>query len=370
MSSTLLVSTRKGLFTIGRTMAGTWEIQGVSFLGDNVTLALADARSGTWFAALDHGHFGVKLHRSKDRGATWEEVGVPVYPDPPEGVEEIDSMGRVVPWKLKLIWSLEPGLASQPGLLWCGTIPGGLFYSEDDGSTWTMVRTLWEEPRRKLWNGGGADFPGIHSICVDPRDGNKVTVGVSCGGVWQTTDRGISWACRADGMRAEYMPPDQAFDPDIQDPHRVVQCPSGPDVFWAQHHNGIFRSTDGCGRWEEIKEVAPSVFGFAVAVHPDNPEIAWFVPSIKDERRVPVGGAVVVTRTRDSGRSFETLRNGLPQTHAYDLVYRHALDIDRSGSRLAFGSTTGSLWVTENGGDDWQTVSTQLPPIYAVQFVA
>jgi len=51
----------------------------------------------------------------------------------------------------------------------------------------------------------------------------------------------------------------------------------------------------------------------------------------------------VVTRTRDGGRTFETLSHGLPQQHAYDLVYRHALDVDETGDWLACGSTTGSL---------------------------
>jgi photosystem II stability/assembly factor-like uncharacterized protein len=83
---------------------------------------------------------------------------------------------------------------------------------------------------------------------------------------------------------------------------------------------------------------------------------------------VPVGGRVVVTRTRDGGQSFEELSNGLPQEHAYDLVYRHALDVDRSGERLVMGSTTGGLWVSEDGGDRWETVSVHLPPIYQVRF--
>ena len=77
---------------------------------------------------------------------------------------------------------------------------------------------------------------------------------------------------------------------------------------------------------------------------------------------------VVVNRTRDGGKTFETLRRGLPQEYAYDLVYRHGLDVDASGSRLAFGSTTGSLWVTEDGGDSWKSLSSNLPPIYAVRF--
>jgi hypothetical protein len=83
-----------------------------------------------------------------------------------------------------------------------------------------------------------------------------------------------------------------------------------------------------------------------------------------------VNGALVVTRTTDGGESFEILREGLPQEYAYDVVYRHALDIDSSGERLAFGSTTGNLWVSDDQGDHWQLVSHHLPPVYCVRFAA
>ena len=135
-----------------------------------------------------------------------------------------------------------------------------------------------------------------------------------------------------------------------------------------QHHNGVFRSTDNAESWQEVANVQPSVFGFGVAVHPRDPLTAWFVPAVKDECRVPVDARLVVARTRDGGQTFEVLRNGLPQEHCYDLVFRHALDIDASGERLAIGSTTGGLWVTEDGGDLWTCVSTHLPPVYAVRF--
>lgn len=75
-----------------------------------------------------------------------------------------------------------------------------------------------------------------------------------------------------------------------------------------------------------------------------------------------------VHRTRDGGASFETLREGLPQEHAYHLVYRHCLDVDTSGERLAMGSTTGGLWLSEDGGERWETLGLHLPPIYAVRF--
>lgn len=367
MSDTLLVSTRKGLFTVRRAN-GRWSIAGTSFLGDNVSLALADPRDGAWYAALDHGHFGVKLQRSEDQGKTWEEIAVPAYPEPPEGHEEKDWMGRAIPWKLIRIWALEPGGADQKGWLWCGTLPGGLFCSKDRGATWEMVRALWDDPRRIQWSGGGADYAGLHSICVDPRDSKRITIAVSTGGVWQTKDGGTSWELLGNGLRAEYMPPEQAFDPISQDVHRLVQSPSEPDTFWVQHHNGVFKSTDGARTFEEIKEVPPAVFGFGVAVHPKDAATAWFVPAKKDEHRVPVDGKVVVARTRDGAKTFEVLRKGLPQEHAYDLTLRHALAIDGTGQRLAFGSTTGSLWVTDDGGDSWQTVAEHLPPVYATCF--
>jgi hypothetical protein len=169
-------------------------------------------------------------------------------------------------------------------------------------------------------------------------------------------------------MRAEYMPPERAFEPNIQDPHRVVQAPAAPDVLWAQHHNGVFRTSNGGERWEEVTAIKPARFGFAVAVHPKEADTAWFVPGVKDECRVPVDGQLVVARTRDGGRSFDVLRDGLPQHHAYDLVYRHGLDVDGTGERLAMASTTGNLWISENGGESWRHVSAHLPPVYQVAF--
>lgn len=235
------------------------------------------------------------------------------------------------------------------------------------GESWQLVESLWRVPGRAQWFGGGYDQPGIHSICVDPRDSHRLRIAVSCGGVWQSDDDGEHWTLAADGMYADYMPPELRSDPNIQDPHRMVQCAAAPDTLWVQHHNGVFVSRDGARRWHDVPNVPPSVFGFAVAVHPQDPDTAWFVPAVKDECRVPVDAALVVARTRDGGRSFEVLRDGLP-TPSYDLVYRHGLAISRDGSLLAMASTTGGLWLSEDQGDTWHTLSQNLPPVYAVTF--
>lgn len=364
MSEHLLVSTRKGLFVIAATGAGG-QIEQHHFRGDNVTLALSDPRDGRWYAALNLGHFGVKLQRSDDRGARWQEVAVPAYP-PGEMLGTGDGKPPVAA-SLSLLWSLEHGGSDEPGRLWAGTIPGGLFRSDDAGESWQLVRALWDQPSRAQWFGGGYDQPGIHSICVDPRDPRVLRVAVSCGGVWQSSDAGASWSLAADGMYADYMPPELRDDPNIQDPHRMVQCRSAPDTLWVQHHNGVFVSDDGARHWRDLPNVPPSVFGFAVAVHPQQAGTAWFVPAVKDGCRIPVDARFCVARTRDGGASFDCLDRGLPQP-AYDLVYRHGLAVNRDGSLLAMASTTGGLWLSADQGDSWQALSLNLPPVYALTF--
>lgn len=385
MSDRLLVATRKGLFVLKADGAGGWTFDGPCFAGEPVSMVLPDMRDRSLYAALNLGHFGVKLHRRRAGMADWEECAVPVYPPEPadetrdgDGVHASTDTGAgnasaampsppTPPWTLQQIWSLETGGPDEPGVLWAGTIPGGLFRSGDGGDTWVLNRALWDRPERLEWFGGGYDAPGIHSVMVDPRDSRHVTIGVSCGGVWQTADGGATWRVSAEGMEADYMPPERRRDANVQDPHRVVQCPASPDALWAQHHCGIFRSTDGAAHWQRI-EAQPSSFGFAVAVHPREPDTAWFVPAVKDQCRIPMDAHFIVTRTRDGGRTFERFSNGLPPAPAYDLVYRHGLAVDENGTRLAMGSTTGSLWTSDDGGESWQLISAHLPPVYCVRF--
>ncbi|MFO0697115.1 MAG: hypothetical protein U0230_26305 [Polyangiales bacterium] len=361
-----LVGTRKGLFVVeGR--GGAAKVVRTAFLGDNVPLAMADRRDGTFYAVLDHGHFGVKLHRSSDGGASWEEIATPAYPPKPEGFVDKDMWGREREWVTKNVWALEPALDAD-GALWCGTIPGGMFRSDDRGASWTLVDALWNHPVRVRWNGAGADHSALHSICVDPRDPKTVVVAVSSGGVWRTRDAGASWEPHVKGMKAGYVPPEQAEFPEYQDPHHVVQSPSNPAVFWCQHHMGIYRSGDDLASWQKL-EAKPSSFGFAVVVHPKDADTAFFVPAHSDQKRAPIDGRVVVSRTRDGGATFETLTKGLPQEHAYDLVLRHSLAISDDGDALAFGSTTGNLYATADQGETWSVLASHLPPTYSVRYV-
>lgn len=369
MNESVLIGTRKGVFRLNPDE----RIRPFGFVGVPVTSVLRDPRDGAIYVGLDHGHFGVKLHRSDDDGETWAELSAPAYPDKGDVVDINPMSQKPLEWTTQLLWSLEAGHADDPDELWCGTIPGGLFRSPDRGETWSLVRSLWDRPERREAFGGGYDDPGLHSISVDPRGGGRMVVGISCGGAWCTDDGGDSWAI-ANGMIATFVPPELGANPAIQDPHRVVRCASAPDVLWTQHHCGIFRSTDGGRTWSDAGAAAtPSAFGFAVAAHPQDPETAWFVPAESDEVRVPIGGRLTVSRTRDGGRTFEELDRGLPQESAYHLVYRHCLDVSDDGDRLVFGSTTGSLWSGRGCSGpaseaSFRLLTADLPPILSLRF--
>ena len=216
--ATLWVGSRKGLFRYDHGPQG-WQVAGPpAFLAGPVSMLLDDPRDGTLYVALNHGHFGCKLHRSDDRGASWTELAAPAYPasDAPDAPA------------LELIWELVPAGDDQPGALWLGTIPGGLFRSDDRGDSWQLNQPLWDAPGRDKWMGGGYDHAGIHSILVDPRDSRHVVIGVSTGGVWITEDGGQSWRLAGQGMRADYMPPEMASDPISQDVHRLAPAAPTP----------------------------------------------------------------------------------------------------------------------------------------------
>jgi photosystem II stability/assembly factor-like uncharacterized protein len=166
-------------------------------------------------------------------------------------------------------------------------------------------------------------------------------------------------------MLMDYLP-----DPTAEwghDPHFIDLCAADPDHVWQQNHCGVFYSRDGAASWKKVSQPEQGVhFGFPVAVDESDGQTAWLVPGVADSKRMAIDGGLFVARTEDGGESWVQLRSGLPQENAYDVVYRHALSV--SGERLAFGSTTGNLYVSEDRGESWVTVANNLPPIYAVRF--
>ena len=367
MSDRLVVSTRKGLFWVERD-----EVTGASPRRFSRRQRHADAarpRSGHDYAVLNHGHFGVKLHRRAN--GVWSEVAAPAYPPKPEGLVDRDGWGKDIPYTLINIFALETGGPDEDGLLWCGTIPGGLFRSRDHGAkagnSSGRCGTI-----RSASNGWAAAPTGRRST----RSASIRATAQSCGSAFPAAACGRrataenAWACRADGMFAAYLPPEMGRDPNIQDPHRLVQSPSAPDRLWVAAPQRHLPQRRRLGELERDRRRS----ALLVRLRRRGPSRAS--PTRPGScRRSRTSAAFRSTASSSSrapatpARRFDVLRDGLPQNHAYDVVYRHALAVDESGDRLAFATTTGGLYVSEDQGDRWREVSHTLPPAHAVRFV-
>lgn len=364
MASRMIVGTRKGLLTMARGKRG-WGVAEYALAAAPVPYAFRDARTGVLWASLDHGHWGAKLQRSRDEGKTWEEVEAPKYPKSAR-IKPWTMGGKKIPATLTYIWVIAPGGDDRPERLYLGTEPGGLFRSDDGGDTFQLDRSLWNHPSRlEKWFGGGRDNAGIHSILVDPRDSRRVLVGISCAGVFETRDDGKTWNPRNKGLHADFLPDPKAEVG--QDPHFIDASPGHPDRLWMQNHCGIYVSRDGAKTWKRVSKAGETAhFGFAIAADRMDPDTAWVVPAISDTHRTAIGGSLCVCRTTDGGRSWKAFRSGLPQKHAYDVTFRHALDA--SDGTVAFGTTTGNLYVSENRGQSWISLGSNFPPVYSVRF--
>lgn len=350
----LLVATRKGLIE-ARRAHGRWTLQDPALAGQPIAYAVRDPRTGSLWASIDHGHWGVKLSRSRADDGTFEEVEPPKYP------EDAQVSARYY-------WVLEPGHADAPEAFWVGTEPGGLFLTEDDGASWSLNEPLWALRNEHRWQGAGRDTAGVHSICIDPRDKDHLYVGVSIAGALETHDGGLSWAYCNKGVRIDYLPEEQQNGEYGHDPHCILLSPADPDVLWQQNHCGVYRSADGGATWDEVSAKPLVYFGFPIATHPERAETAWVVPMRSDGERMAADGCLRVMRTDDAGSTWNEHADGLPREGAYDFPYRHGLDVGNDGETLAFGTTSGNLYVSEDGGMSWQVLSNNLPLIYSVRF--
>lgn len=387
MVERIWIGTRKGTFLAERS-AGKWSVGLSGHGGVGVNYVAQDPYTGTVWAALGHGHWGAKLSKSTDGGATWADASQVKYPNgakylaPPDPTPDDDGGApqrfTVRPATLLKLWAL--GFGSN-GRIYVGTIPGGLFVSEDGGETFGLNRPLWNHESRggDLFSGPGnghthwfgtpaseGEFaPGLHSIEVDPRDPNRLLVAVSTAGVIESVDGGKTWSSANVGMTNDYLP-----DPMPEwghDAHLIQICRDQPDHVWQQNHCGVFYSSDGAKSWKKVSAPEQGVhFGFPVAVDGRRGETAWVVPAVSDAQRMAIGGGLFVARTEDGGKSWRQLRGGLPQENAYDVVYRHGLSV--KDDFVAFGSTTGNLYVSGDGGDSFETLANNLPPIYSVRF--
>jgi hypothetical protein len=137
--------------------------------------------------------------------------------------------------------------------------------------------------------------------------------------------------------------------------HKIVMHPAKPDRLFLQNHWGLYRSDDGAANWLDIANGVPSDFGFAMVMHPRDPDTVFILPIESDEFRCTPEGRLRVYRTRNAGASWEPLTRGLPQKGAFETVLRDALTADSlDPAGIYFGTRNGELYGSIDDGKTWK----------------
>ena len=352
----LLVGTTKGAFILrSNTNRARWEVGGPYFHGQAVYTMVYDGRGGQhriW--ASTQSFWGTLLRSSEDFGKSWT--------NPQEASIRFPADTGV---SLKNIWQISLGRTDEPDVLYCGVDPAALFETRDGGETWSLVRGLFDHPHRPRWvpgNGGLA----LHTIVPDPVDRQRMYVAISAGGVYRTNDAGRTWTAQNRGIRVTFMP--GKYPEFGQCVHKIVMHPARPERLFLQNHWGLYRSDDSCENWTDIANGVPSDFGFAMAMHPRNPDCVYIVPVESDQFRCACDGRLRVYRTRSGGASWESLARGLPQKQAYETVLRDAMTVDSlDPAGIFFGTRSGQLFGSCDEGRTWNKILDGLPAIVCVR---
>jgi len=371
----VLVATRKGAWLFhSDAKRRSWTVDGPHFLGHTISHLVLDPRDGrTLLAAAKTGHLGPTIFRSSNLGRSWKEAAQPPAFAAPQAGSTLPA--RSVDHSF---W-LTPGHASEPGRWYVGTSPQGLFRSDDGGERWQPLPAVNDSAQFREWMGsaqdGTPDGPKLHSVIVDPRDPQHLYFGMSGGGVHESRDGGASWSPLIQGMEVV-----GGFDPNtitFHDPHCLRICPTQPDRLYQQNHCGIYR-LDRTGRaaddvWQRIGRKMPKRvgdIGFPMVVHPRDPDTAWVFPMDGQDvwPRTAPGGQPAAYITRNAGKTWQRLDEGLPESQAWWTIKRQAMTVDAQAKpALYLGTTGGELWIGRDEGAKWQNIARHLPEIYAVE---
>jgi len=374
MSVSIVVGTPKGAAILKSGDRKAWSEDFV-LQGWPVTASVRDDK-GRVYAAVNSPNYGVALFVSDDLG-NWKQLeSAPRYRPEDRGnpehhriVSQVDfggvlkNGGRFV----DQIWTLH----WAHGALYAGVSEAGLFVSRDHGASWQPVDGFNEQPSRASWTPGFGGL-GAHTILSDAKNPDRMWVGISAAGFFRTDDGGKTWAPKNKGVNPAV---ESAPATTGQCVHSVTHDPSNASIMFRQEHRGVHRSDDGGDNWRVIEDGLPvgelsdghrCCFGFASAMDRKSGNV-FVVPLDGDNFRFPRGGQLAVYRTADR-EHWEPRTAGLPNNY-FAGVLRGAMTADQNGG-IYFGTTSGSIYASNDLGESWSEIASGLPRITSVEAFA
>lgn len=326
-SSEVLIGTVGGVVSLKRKDSTHWGVGGTSLKECHISALVVEPSSGLILA----GAHNASLHTSEDSGKTWKPRN--------RGIAE------------KEIYSINFVQTGGKTKLYTGTEPAHLYESDDLGETWTDLPALRSVPSVPKWT-----FPApphaahVKHIAFDPTNPKKIYASIEVGGLLKTEDGGASW---------------QELSGFYEDVHRIVVRPSSPRCLYMTGGDGIYHSRDEGQTWDHLTTRTMRIaYPDALVFHPRREDLMFMAGAVSSPgtwRQTHTADSRIA-RTRDGGKSWEILHEGLPE-HIRGNMEALALEA-WDGSMSLFGATTdGDVFLSEDEGDHWTKIAEGLPPI-------
>lgn len=352
----LVIGTRKGLFiTTSGLDRKRFQWSGPLIAGYEIQSAVLDPREPEFgYALAHHKVWGSHVYRSADGGQHWN----PLNDVPRHRSDES-------PASLKMLWSIGMGHAAQPGTLYVGIEPPGLFVSKQRGVDWHPLDGFHNQPSAKLWSPAKGGL-ALHSVASDPERPQTLYAALAAGGSYCSDDMGQHWKPVNQGIRAPYL--NEATPVAGQCIHRLYVHPAGGGRLYQQSHSGTYTSRDRGDTWQEISAGLPSDFGYALVGDPNDADTLYVVPEQSSQLRAVVDARLRVYRSHDAGKNWAVCQRGLPQDNVYVTILREGLEADGLDPLgLYLGTTSGHLFASRNGGESWELLAGYLPGILSIR---
>ncbi len=248
------------------------------------------------------------------------------------------------------------GIASEPATFYLGATGGGVWKTEDYGTSWKNI------------SDGFFATPSIGAIAVAQNDPNIIYVGtgsdglrsnvIAGKGVYKSIDGGENWTHI--GLENTGQIGAVRIDPSN---NNIVYVAAIGQAFHANVDRGIYKTTDGGKSWEKVLYVSDKTGFSDIEMMPSNPTILY-AAAWKAERKpwtIVSGGTPEeggVYKSIDAGESWEKVTEGFPSK----LIGKIDLEVCAADSRIVYAlveapKKEGGLYKSVDQGETFMQVT-------------
>ena len=248
------------------------------------------------------------------------------------------------------------GVPGQQNVFYIGVNNGGVWRSSDFGLTWAPI--FDDQPTGSI--GALAVAPSNPSIIYVGSGEGLQRPDLSVGdGVFKSTDTGKTWQFMGLGDAQQI----GAVLVDPRDPNKlyvaVLGHPYGPN-----EQRGVFKSTNGGATWDKVLYKDENTGAIALAFDPSNPEIIyadmWAARQGPWENGSWDGKTSGLFKSIDAGKTWRQLTKGLPT--AAEGLGRIGFSIAASDPTRIYATVAaekkGGIYRSDDSGESWALIST------------